>query len=68
MTSQRPGRGSFRVVIICALPREADAVNLLFDAFWDGEGDPYGRADNNTNTYITGRMAATMLSWFCCLV
>lgn len=57
MTSQRPpGRGSFRVAIICALLREDDAVNLLFDAFWDGEGDPYGRADNNTNTYITGRM------------
>ncbi|KAF4444921.1 kinesin light chain, partial [Fusarium austroafricanum] len=49
-------RRSFRVAIICALPREADAVNLLFDQFWDDEGDLYGRADGDTNTYITGRI------------
>uniref|UniRef100_A0A8H7NI32 NB-ARC domain-containing protein n=1 Tax=Bionectria ochroleuca TaxID=29856 RepID=A0A8H7NI32_BIOOC len=49
-------RRSFRVAIICALPREADAVNLLFDQFWDEEGDPFGRADGDTNTYITGRI------------
>ncbi|CAG9955961.1 unnamed protein product [Clonostachys rosea f. rosea IK726] len=49
-------RRSFRVAIICALPREADAVNLLFDQFWDEEGDPFGRADGDTNTYITGRL------------
>uniref|UniRef100_A0A8H7NHZ5 Nucleoside phosphorylase domain-containing protein n=1 Tax=Bionectria ochroleuca TaxID=29856 RepID=A0A8H7NHZ5_BIOOC len=49
-------RRSFRVAIICALPREADAVNLLFDQFWDEDGDPFGRADGDTNTYITGRI------------
>ncbi|KAI6777616.1 uncharacterized protein J7T54_004899 [Emericellopsis cladophorae] len=55
--SQPPAdRRSFRVAIICALPREADAVTLLFDQFWDEVRDPYGRADGDTNTYITGRI------------
>lgn len=49
-------RGGFHVAIICALPREADAIMLLFDEFWDEDGDPYGRADGDTNTYITGRI------------
>ena len=38
------------------MPREADAVMLLFDKFWDEDGDPYGRADGDTNVYITGRI------------
>lgn len=56
MTSlQAPAnRKNFHVAIICALPREADAVTLLFDQFWDEERDQYGRADGDTNTYITG--------------
>ncbi|KAG9252911.1 nucleoside phosphorylase domain-containing protein [Emericellopsis atlantica] len=55
--SQPPAdRRNFRVAIICALPREADAVTLLFDQFWDEVRDPYGRADGDTNTYITGRI------------
>ncbi|KAH6869398.1 nucleoside phosphorylase domain-containing protein [Thelonectria olida] len=49
-------RKSFRVAIICALPREADAITLLFDQFWDEVRDPYGRVDGDTNTYITGRI------------
>ncbi|KAM0203118.1 hypothetical protein ACHAPI_001292, partial [Fusarium lateritium] len=49
-------RRGFEIAIICALPREANAVNLLFDQFWDDEGDLYGRADGDTNTYITGRI------------
>ncbi|KAI8670400.1 CCHC-type domain-containing protein [Fusarium keratoplasticum] len=58
MASPQPpaDRKSFRVAIVCALPHEADAVTLLFDQFWDEEGDPYGRADGDTNTYITGRI------------
>lgn len=58
MNSPQPptDRNSFRVAIICALPREADAVTLLFDHFWDEVRDPYGRADGDTNTYITGRI------------
>ncbi|KAH7304541.1 hypothetical protein B0I35DRAFT_444992 [Stachybotrys elegans] len=39
---------SFRFAIVSALPREADAVTLLFDY----------RADGDTNTYIIGRICA----------
>jgi nucleoside phosphorylase len=53
---QPADRKCFRVAIICALPREADAVALVFDQFWDETRDPYGRADGDTNTYITGRI------------
>jgi nucleoside phosphorylase len=53
---QPADRKCFRVAIICASPREADAVALLFDQFWDETRDPYGRADGDTNTYITGRI------------
>ncbi|KAK2590018.1 hypothetical protein QQS21_012306, partial [Conoideocrella luteorostrata] len=55
MTSTQPpaDRKSFRVAIVCALPREADAIILLFDQFWDE--DP-GRAGGDMNTYITGRI------------
>lgn len=58
MASQQPpaDRTGFRFAIVCALPREADAVTLLFDHFWDEVRDPYGRADGDTNTYITGRI------------
>jgi nucleoside phosphorylase len=53
---QPADRKSFRIAIICALPREADAITLLFDQFWDEARDLYGRADGDTNTYITGRI------------
>lgn len=53
---QPTSRDHFHIAIICALPREADAVTLLFDQFWDEESDPYGRANGDTNTYITGRL------------
>lgn len=49
-------RTNFHVAIMCALPREVDAVTLLFDQFWDERGDLYGRADGDMNTYITGRI------------
>ncbi|KAL7928498.1 hypothetical protein V8C35DRAFT_232070 [Trichoderma chlorosporum] len=56
--SLRPpaSRTHFRIAIICASPREADAAILLFDKFWDEEGDYYGRADGDMNAYITGRI------------
>ncbi|KAH7153843.1 nucleoside phosphorylase domain-containing protein [Fusarium sp. MPI-SDFR-AT-0072] len=58
MVSTQPpkDRDGFRVAIVCALPREADAVTLLFDEFWDEISDPYGREESDTNTYITGRI------------
>lgn len=49
-------RNSFRVAVVCALPREADAVTLLFDGSWDQEHNPSGRADGDANTYLTGRI------------
>ncbi|KAL6695088.1 nucleoside phosphorylase domain-containing protein [Trichoderma pleuroticola] len=49
-------RDQFHIAIICALPREADAVMLLYDEFWDEDGDPFGRAKGDTNTYYTGRI------------
>jgi nucleoside phosphorylase len=38
------------------LPLEYDAVSLLFDQFWDEDGEQYGRAPGDTNTYTTGRI------------
>ncbi|KAL7788074.1 nucleoside phosphorylase domain-containing protein [Trichoderma afarasin] len=49
-------RDQFHIAIICALPREADAVVLLFDEFWDEDGDPFGRANGDRNSYMTGRI------------
>ncbi|KAK1237850.1 hypothetical protein MKX08_002429 [Trichoderma sp. CBMAI-0020] len=54
--TQPTGRDEFHVAIICALPSEADAVTLLFDQFWDEDGDPFGRASGDNNSYITGRL------------
>ncbi|KAH7142800.1 nucleoside phosphorylase domain-containing protein [Dactylonectria estremocensis] len=57
MGSSRPeSRGEFEVAIVCALPLEYDAVTLLIDEFWDENGDIYGRAIGDNNTYTTGRV------------
>jgi len=49
-------REDFQIAIICALPLEYDAVSLLFDQFWDEEGEQYGRAQGDANTYTSGRI------------
>ncbi|KAL6825503.1 nucleoside phosphorylase domain-containing protein [Trichoderma sp. SZMC 28015] len=49
-------REEFKIAIICALPLEFDAMCLVFDEFWDEDGDPYGTAPGDTNTYTTGRI------------
>ncbi|VBB80671.1 Putative protein of unknown function [Podospora comata] len=49
-------RDKFKIAIMCALPLEAEAVLYLFDEFWDREGDPYGRSQQNSNEYRTGRI------------
>ncbi|KAL6886941.1 purine and uridine phosphorylase [Trichoderma evansii] len=54
--TQPTSRDDFHVAIICAVPREADAVTLLFDQFWDEEGDQFGRTSGDNNSYITGRL------------
>ncbi|TQN66850.1 5'-methylthioadenosine/S-adenosylhomocysteine nucleosidase [Colletotrichum shisoi] len=53
----RPSRrDEFEIAVVCALPLEFDAAALAFDEFWDDDGDTYGRAEGDTNTYTTGRI------------
>jgi nucleoside phosphorylase len=47
-------RNEFEIAIICALPIESDAVEALFDEFW--EDHTYGKAAGDTNTYTLGRI------------
>ncbi|KAL6823263.1 nucleoside phosphorylase domain-containing protein [Trichoderma camerunense] len=49
-------REDFHVAIICTLPLEYDAISLVFDQFWDEDGDSYGRAHGDTNRYTTGQI------------
>lgn len=57
VTSPRPAsRCEFEIGIICALTLEYDAVFVLMDEIWDDEGDQYGRAVGDLNTYTTGRI------------
>ncbi|WYZ43711.1 hypothetical protein EsH8_VII_000147 [Colletotrichum jinshuiense] len=53
----RPSRrDEFEIAVVCALALEYNAVELAFDEFWDDDGDTYGRAQNDPNTYATGRI------------
>ncbi|KAF3912937.1 hypothetical protein AA313_de0210118 [Arthrobotrys entomopaga] len=57
MRSSRPtSRDEFEIAIICAVKPEYDAVTLLVDEFFDDEGDMYGRAAEDQNTYLAGRI------------
>lgn len=47
-------RDDFEIAIITALPLEYDAVADIFDGFWNDDGDIYGRAEGDQNTYTTG--------------
>ena len=49
-------REDFQTAIVCALPLEYDAASLLFDEFWDEDGEQYGRAGGDANHYTTGRI------------
>lgn len=53
--SQPLNRNEFHIAIICALPIESDAVEALFDEFWE-EDDTYGKAAGDPNSYTTGRI------------
>ncbi|QYS99266.1 hypothetical protein H0G86_006408 [Trichoderma simmonsii] len=55
MATPPSSRDEFEVALVCALPLEYDAVSFLFDEFWDKDGDRYGRAIGDPNTYTTGR-------------
>ncbi|KAI9661687.1 MAG: hypothetical protein M1821_008925 [Bathelium mastoideum] len=52
---QPRGRNDFEIAIICALQIEADAVEAMFDEFWEGHTS-YGKAVGDSNTYTTGRI------------
>ncbi|KAL7789821.1 nucleoside phosphorylase domain-containing protein [Trichoderma ceciliae] len=57
MTTIAPSRrDGFDIAIICAIDTEYNAVCLIFDEFWDEDGDVYGRAIGDNNTYTTGRI------------
>lgn len=47
-------RRDFDLAVICALQLEADAVEELFDCFWDEDCDRYGKAPGDHNAYRTG--------------
>jgi nucleoside phosphorylase len=47
-------RRDFEIAIICALRSEADAVEALFDKFWEDDNYIYGKAPGDTNAYTTG--------------
>ncbi|KAL6859274.1 purine and uridine phosphorylase [Trichoderma novae-zelandiae] len=51
-----PDRDHFSVAIICAIATEYNAICHIFDDFWDEEGDQFGRAAGDLNTYTTGRI------------
>ncbi|KIL83635.1 hypothetical protein FAVG1_13142 [Fusarium avenaceum] len=48
------GRLGFEIAIICALSLEADAVETLFDHYWDDEGLPFDKESGDPNAYSTG--------------
>jgi len=55
MEPSRPSsRFEFEIAIICALTIEADAVEALFDNYWDEEGPPYDKVQGDPNAYSTG--------------
>ncbi|KAL7905445.1 WD40-repeat-containing domain protein [Trichoderma velutinum] len=58
MATPPSSRDEFEVALVCALPLEYNAISLLFDEFWDEDGDRYGRAIGDQNTYTTGRFGS----------
>lgn len=49
-------RDEFVIAIICALTREAEAVEDLFDETYDRLGEYYGKQSRDDNAYINGRV------------
>lgn len=47
-------RDDFEIAVICALTLEADAVDALFDHYWDEDGSPLDKAHGDPNAYSTG--------------
>ncbi|KAL6898350.1 hypothetical protein GGI43DRAFT_408965 [Trichoderma evansii] len=53
---QPQSREDFEIALICALQVESDAVEALFDDYYE-EKISYGKAPGDPNAYTTGRMA-----------
>jgi nucleoside phosphorylase len=49
-----PAPEDFKIAVVCALILEADAVQAVFDSFWEEDGILYGKATHDTNSYTTG--------------
>lgn len=49
-------RADFTIAIICALPLEGDAVEVIFDEIYDEVEQGYGKQPGDTNAYVTGRI------------
>ena len=47
-------RHEFRIAIICALPLEAEMVEMVLDHDWSDTGAKYGKAPGDKNTYTMG--------------
>ncbi|KAK7219264.1 hypothetical protein V2G26_007267 [Clonostachys chloroleuca] len=57
MAPTRPtSRHGFEIAIICALTIEADAVEAIFDQYWD-DGYSFGKASGDPNAYTTGSIS-----------
>lgn len=59
-------RDEFEVAIICALPREADAVEALFDKTYDKSNQLYGIQSGDANVYTNGKLGPHDVV-LCCL-
>lgn len=51
-------REGFGIAIICALPREADAVHALLDHDWDEGHSRYGKIAGDPNAYSHGAIGS----------
>nr|RBQ96747.1 hypothetical protein FVER53263_13503 [Fusarium verticillioides] len=47
-------RRGFEIAIFCSLALEADAVEALFDRYWEDDGLPFGKEPGDPNAYCTG--------------
>lgn len=51
----RKSRDGFHIAIICGRPSEANAVQAVFDHYWeDDSGELFSKADGDPNAYSTG--------------
>ncbi|KAK5045298.1 hypothetical protein LTR84_009404 [Exophiala bonariae] len=53
--TQPRSRDGFEIAIICALRTESDAVEALFDQFWEEEVE-YDKVRGDSNSYTLGRI------------